>query len=88
MQTPMINSPHRSSELGLTSLPKVVPLLLVTCLAIVTGCRDDDPSRYPSVAVPGYELPDYVSDLSHPNPEIVFNAVCLLTPEAGDLGKH
>jgi hypothetical protein len=87
MQTPMINSPHRSSELGLTSLPKVVPLLLVTCLAIVTGCRDDDPSRYPSVAVPGYELPDYVSDLSHPNPEIVFNAVCLLTPEAGDLGK-
>ncbi len=34
------------------------------------------------VGVPGYEPKDYVADLSHANPEIVFNAVSVLCPMA------
>lgn len=86
MQTPMSNTPHRSTKPRLFWLPKLIPLLLVVCLAIATGCQDDDPSRYPAVGVPGYELKDYVGDLSHPNPEIVFNAVSVLCPMADKIG--
>jgi hypothetical protein len=82
MHTSINNPPQQSTGLRLTPLPKLIPLLLIACLAIATGCRDDDPSRYPSVAVPGYEPKDYVADLAHPNPEIVFNAVSALCPLA------
>lgn len=87
MQMNTHNTVKRSTEPRLISWPKLIPFLLAACLAIATGCRDDDPSRYPSVEVPGYEAKDYVADLSHPNPEIVFNAVCILTPGASDMGK-
>lgn len=87
MQMTTHHTPNRSLKPRLTPLLKLIPLLLAACLAIATGCREDDPSRYPSVTVPGFEPKDYIADLSHPNPEIVFNAVCLLTPGAGDLGK-
>lgn len=86
MQTHMNNQPKPPTAPRLTSLLKLTPLLLAACLAIATGCRDEDPSRYPSVAIPGYDLKDYVTDLSHPNPEIVFNAVSALCPMADDLG--
>ena len=78
----MNNPPQQPTTLRLTSLPKLIPLLLAACLAIATGCRDDDPSRYPTVTIPGYEVKDYVADLAHPNPEIVFNAVSALCPLA------
>lgn len=45
MQTPMSNTPHRSTEPRLTSLPKLVPLSLVACLAIATGCATFDPEN-------------------------------------------
>lgn len=85
MQTPMNNTRKKTTAPCLTSFPKLIPLLLVACLAIATGCRDEDPSRYPAVGVPGYEPKDYVGDLSHANPEIVFNAVSVLCTEASML---
>lgn len=86
MQTPTINATRSLSARRLTRVPNLIPLLLVTCLAIATGCRDEDPSRYPSVAIPGYEPKDHVADLSHPNPEIVFNAVSVLCTLASEIG--
>lgn len=86
MQITTHNTVKRSTEPRLTSLPQLIPLLLIACLAFATGCRDDDPSRYPAVGVPGYELKDYVGDLSHPNPEIVFNAVSVLCTGASEIG--
>lgn len=72
----------------LTALPKLIPLLLAACLAIAVGCRDDDPSRYPSIEIQGFEPQDYVADLSHSNPEVVFNALSILFPVARDMGAR
>jgi hypothetical protein len=62
--------------------------LLALGLVLVTGCRDEEEfSRYPSVDVPEYSTEDYLRDLSDPNPERVYNAICNLGNKASSFGK-
>ena len=62
-------------------------ILLLAGLGFVAGCDEKEKfSRYPSVEVPGFETADYIRTLSDPNPEIVYNAVCVLGASAEGLG--
>ena len=57
-------------------------ILLTTCLILVTGCSDEDTfTRYPSVSIPEYKTKDYPRELSDPESELVYNAVCNLAAE-------
>src|SRR3990167_674143 len=66
---------------------KVFFLVLMGCLLFFAGCKTDDFSRYPSLSIPQYSQEDYDSLLSNHNPEIVYNAVCILGTQAEDIGK-
>jgi hypothetical protein len=62
--------------------------LLTISLILSTGCNVEERfSRYPSVSVPEYELEDYLMDLSDPDSELVYNAVCNLGEDADDFSK-
>lgn len=62
-------------------------LLAVSCLLVLTGCRGEEFSRYPSVAIPQYSPADYERLLSDKNPEVVYDAVCNLAPQAQDIAR-
>ena len=64
-------------------------LVIVTgiILLLLSGCRQEEFSRYPSITVPAYSRGDYYRMLSDRNPEIVYNAVCNLSRDAGEIGE-
>ncbi len=61
--------------------------LILTCSVFLSGCKEDF-SRYPSVVIPQFSEEDYYSLLANANPEIVYNAICVLGAQAGDLGER
>lgn len=56
---------------------------------IIFGCYGEkkEYSRYPSISVAGYLKEDYCKLLSDKNPEVVYNAICNLLPEADSIGR-
>jgi hypothetical protein len=68
---------------------RIYNVLLGTCLVLLTGCGSDEEtfSRYPSVSVPEYGKEDYIHDLSDPDSELVYNAICNLGGGAKQFSK-
>lgn len=64
-------------------------ILLATAALLLAGCGNEEESfsRYPSVSVPSYGPEDYIPDLSSPDPERVYNAICNLGSSARQFGK-
>ena len=56
------------------------------CVLLLAGCQDEF-SRYPSIAIPRYDEADYYRLLSDKNPEVVYDAVCNLAPQAQDIAR-
>ena len=68
-------------------MKKLITLLSLTAAALLIAGCDEEFSRYPSVSVPEYGTEDYLRDLSDPNPELVYNAICKLGISAKRFGK-
>ena len=69
---------------------KTTPIILLgASLLLIAGCGEEQEtfSRYPSVSIPEYGAEDYIRDLSDPNPELVYNAICNLGGQASSFSK-
>ncbi len=68
-------------------MAKSIAALSLLSLLVLAGCDKEEFSRYPSVAVPGFTAADYIRDLSNPDPEVVYNAICNIGGDAQDIGR-
>ncbi|MDD5585108.1 MAG: hypothetical protein PHV55_08650 [Candidatus Omnitrophica bacterium] len=68
-------------------MKKIFLVLIGVFLLIVSGCRQDDFSRYPSVTLPQFSSQDYYNLLSDKNPQVVYNAVVNLGGRAVGFGE-
>lgn len=62
--------------------------LLAICSLLVSGCDEEEFSRYPSVSIPLYEDVDYSALLSNGNPEVVYNSIVILGQQAAEMGAR
>jgi hypothetical protein len=67
---------------------RIYHVLLAACLVLLAGCSDEETfSRYPSVSIPEYGKEDYIRDISDPDSELVYNAICNLGRSARQCSK-
>ena len=62
--------------------------LIISCSLFLSGCLEEEFSRYPSVSIPQYAEADYLNLLSDKKPEVVYNAIVILGQQAQEMGER
>ncbi|MFA5008345.1 MAG: hypothetical protein WC546_03900 [Candidatus Omnitrophota bacterium] len=68
-------------------MKKIFLVLTSVSLLVISGCGEENFSRYPSVTIPEFSNKDYYAQLSDKNPQVVYNAVVNLGGRAVEFGK-
>ncbi len=65
---------------------KIYLALIIVGSLFLSGCFEEDFSRYPSISIAQYTEVDYVNLLSNENTKVVYNSIVILGQQAEGMG--